>query len=119
MLELKTIAAADGVDAIEAELLANGGVIVSNVIETDVLRQFNAEMDPLLEAASAETNVNPVISEFFGSKVRHVSGLAGKSTLFAERIMCHPLYLALCDRILLPNCCLLYTSDAADDVSTV
>jgi len=104
MLELKTMATADGVDAIQAELLASGGVIVRDVLETDLLRQFNAEMDPLLETASTETNVNPVISEFFGDKVRHVSGLAGKSTVFAERIMCHPLYLALCDRILLPNC---------------
>lgn len=104
MAELKTIAAAEGADAIEAELLASGGVIVSDVLEPGLLSQFNDEMDLLLETASTATNLNPVIAAFFGDKVRHVSGLAGKSTTFAERIMCHPLYLALCDRVLLPNC---------------
>ena len=41
---------------------------------------------------------------FFGDKVRHVSGLAGKSARFAEEVMCHPLLLSLCDALLLPNC---------------
>jgi ectoine hydroxylase-related dioxygenase (phytanoyl-CoA dioxygenase family) len=104
MATLKTLSAAEGLDAIEAELHASGGVIVRDVLERDLLRQFNAEMDPLLEAASTATHLNPLISAFFGDRVRHVSGLAGKSALFAERIMCHPLYLALCDRVLLPNC---------------
>ncbi len=103
-MQLKSFSVTDEVDAIQAELLASGGVIVRDVLDDALLQQFNTEMDPLLAAASTETHVNPVISGFFGDKVRHVSGLAGKSALFAERVMCHPLYLALCDRILLPNC---------------
>jgi ectoine hydroxylase-related dioxygenase (phytanoyl-CoA dioxygenase family) len=45
-----------------------------------------------------------VLDAFFGKRVRHVTGLAGKSPTFANDIMCHPLYMSLCDRILLPNC---------------
>ena len=45
-----------------------------------------------------------MIAAFYGDKVRHVSGLAGKSRRFANEVMCHPLYLEICDQILLPNC---------------
>ncbi|MFM7783536.1 MAG: phytanoyl-CoA dioxygenase family protein, partial [Gammaproteobacteria bacterium] len=65
----------------------------------------DAELAPLLAASDpAMTHLNPVISAFFGSCVRHVSGLAGKSRSFATEVMCHPLYLGLCDHVLLPNC---------------
>jgi len=53
---------------------------------------------------AAATGINPTIAMFFGDKVRHVSGLAGKSARFAEEVMCHPLLLSLCDALLLPNC---------------
>ncbi len=45
-----------------------------------------------------------MIAAFYGDKVRHVTGLAGKSRCFADEVMCHPLFLEICDRVLLPNC---------------
>ena len=74
-------------------------------LSPELLARLNSDVDPLLErAGAADTDINPVISAFFGDKVHHVSGLAGKSTAFAEEVMCHPLLLAICDKVLLPNC---------------
>ena len=49
-------------------------------------------------------HMNPGIAFFFGDKTRHVSGVAAHSKRFADEIMCHELYLGLCDRILAPHC---------------
>jgi len=105
MPELNHMQIRDGADAIVAELQANGGVIVEGLLSEGLLAQLNADVDPLLARAGAEdTAINPLVSAFFGDKVRHVSGLAGKSQIFAEEVMCHPLLLEVCDRVLLPNC---------------
>ena len=104
MTQLKTMKLADGSDAICAELQASGGVIVADFLGPDLLSKINADMDPLLDVAINRTSVNPVVDMFFGDKVSHVSGLPGKSELFAEEVMCHPALLELCDRVLLPNC---------------
>ena len=104
MAQLSTLSLGSGTEVILAELLASGGVIVEDLLDEALLAQLNQEMDPLVAAADTSTELNPAISAFFGDKVRHVSGLAGKSRCFAEQVMCHPLYLALCDQILLPNC---------------
>ena len=82
-------------------LLESGAVIVEGLFSTDQLATLNREIDPLLEAADPEIrHLNPLLDEFFGKRVRHVTGLAGKSALFAEQVMCNPLYLTLCDRVL-------------------
>ena len=105
MPQLKHMQPDDGSDAIVAELQASGGVIVEGLLGPELLAQLNTDVDPLLERAGAtDTAINPVISAFFGDKVRHVSGLAGKSPMFAEEVMCHPLLLSICDQVLLPNC---------------
>jgi ectoine hydroxylase-related dioxygenase (phytanoyl-CoA dioxygenase family) len=95
----------DGADAIVAELESSGGVIVEGLLSPGLLAEINTDVDPLLDRAGAEeTAINPLVSAFFGDKVRHVSGLAGKSSIFAEEVLCHPLLLSVCDRVLLPNC---------------
>ncbi len=105
MPELKHLRPEEGVAAIVAELEASGGVIVEDLLSPELLARLNSDVDPLLErAGAADTDINPVISAFFGDMVHHVSGLAGKSPTFAEEVMCHPLYLAICDKVLLPNC---------------
>ncbi len=105
MAELQRLHPGDGIDAIAKELEASGGVIVEDLLDSDLLERLNRDVAPLLASANpALEHVNPTVTAFFGDKVRHVSGLAGKSDAFAEEIMCHALILALCDRILLPNC---------------
>ena len=82
-----------------------GAVIVEGLLDAGLLGKINRELDPLVEAADpAMKHRTPELDAFFGPFVRHVSGLAGKSRSFAEEVMCHPLYLSLCDRFLLPLC---------------
>jgi len=105
MPELNRFAATDDNSLIAADLLAHGGVIVEGLLDSGQLAQLNEEFDPLLAAADpAIAHLNPVLDAFFGKRVRHVTGLAGKSRLFADQVMCHPLYMALCEQILGPNC---------------
>jgi ectoine hydroxylase-related dioxygenase (phytanoyl-CoA dioxygenase family) len=105
MTGLKHINADAGTAAVVAELLASGGVIIDNLLDSELIDAINRDVDPLLTIEGAEsTGVNPMISAFFGDKVRHVSGLAGKSRAFAEQVMTHPGLLEICDAILLPNC---------------
>ena len=44
------------------------------------------------------------MSEFHGAQTKQVAGVPGISRTFAIDVMCHPLLLALCDRVLLPSC---------------
>lgn len=105
MAELTHINANAGADAVVAELLSNGGVIIDDLLTPELTATINKDADPLLARTGAEsTGLNPMIAAFFGDKVRHVSGLAGKSKAFAENVMTHPTLLESCDTILLPNC---------------
>lgn len=105
MAELKTFGAGADTGQILDELQRSGGVIVEDLLGPELLGDINGDVGPLLEAAGARVDgINPAIAAFFGDRVRHLSGLAGKSRCFAEEVMCHPLLLSACDRVLLPNC---------------
>lgn len=83
----------------------HGAIIVEDLLAPDTLRQLNQDMDPLVNTADPAMNhLNPLVAAFFGTRVKHVSGMAGKSVVFAEQVMCHPLLMALCDHVLLPSC---------------
>jgi ectoine hydroxylase-related dioxygenase (phytanoyl-CoA dioxygenase family) len=92
-------------EQIHAALMRDGALIIEGFLDHATLAAIDAETQPLLSAANpAMQHINPAITAFFGPHVRHLSGLAAKSASFAERVMCHPLLLALCDRVLLPSC---------------
>ncbi|MFK7974579.1 MAG: phytanoyl-CoA dioxygenase family protein [Halioglobus sp.] len=104
MATLPRISVNTDVTDVVAALDEFGGVIVENLLSPDLLAHMNDALDPHVETASMKTEINELIDAFFGESVRHVSGLAGKSHRFAEEVMCHPLFLGLCDRLLLPSC---------------
>jgi len=105
MTEITRFSADASSDRVMEALERHGAVIVEGVLDRETTERINREVDPPLQAADpAMPHLNAAIAAFFGTQVRHLSGLAGKSPTFAERVMCHPLYLALCDRILLPHC---------------
>lgn len=83
-----------------------GAVIVEDFLSAAVVRALNAELDELVaaEAGRRQGFVNEQIAAFFGNKVSHLAGLAGKSPGFVEHILLHPCYEAVCDHILRPNC---------------
>lgn len=88
-----------------AALMADGAVIVEGLLDAELLASLNREIDPLLDAADPEhSHLNEALDFFFGKRTRHVTGLAGKSPEFAEKVMCHPSLLGLCDEVLAPNC---------------
>lgn len=90
---------------IVAGLQEHGAVIVEDVLDRDLLARFNTELDPILERVSpARSYLNPALDFFYGDRVRQVTGVAAQSRIFAEEILCHPFYTAICDEILLPSC---------------
>ena len=96
-------------DASQEQILAGldecGAVIVEDVLDSDTLKQFNAEIDPHLAAvAPGRELVNPLIAGFMGAQTRHITGVAAKSPIFVDEVLCHPLLLAIADEILLPSC---------------
>lgn len=92
-------------DAILDDLLEHGGVIVEDMLSPELLARINCEVDPYVEAADpAMRHMNPALDAFFGNRTRHVGGVAGKSRAVATDVLCHPVLLAACDRILRPAC---------------
>ena len=99
------LAASAAIEHVADGLREHGAVIVEGVLDPDLLRRFNAEIDPLLEQVSPKRSyLNPVIDYFYGDCVRQLTGMATRSRIFAEEILCHPFYAAVCDAILLPSC---------------
>jgi ectoine hydroxylase-related dioxygenase (phytanoyl-CoA dioxygenase family) len=92
-------------DRITKRLQETGAVIVEGLISAGALRRLNEELDGYLQQAPPERDlVNPLIKGFLGEQTRHITGVASKSRTFIDEVLCHPVYLAVCDAILLPSC---------------
>ena len=106
-MALQRLAASAPSDELVAALERDGAVIVEDLLDADLLARFNAEIDVHIEAALPgrdRTYINDMIKWFFGAETRDVTGVAGKSRVFATEILTHPVYRALCDALLLPSC---------------
>jgi ectoine hydroxylase-related dioxygenase (phytanoyl-CoA dioxygenase family) len=102
---LQRLRVTDPVDAIEQGLKDDGAVIVEGFLASEVVGRVKDEVARARAAANpGMRHLNPAIQFFYGDKTRHVNGMAAQSRTFATEVMIHPLYLALCDRILLPSC---------------
>src|ERR1043165_866282 len=106
-MDLRRIKVDEPAEVIVAALQEDGAVIVEGFLPQELLSRFNAELDPLLERAPAGAQrrfINEMIGWFFGAQTRHVTGIAGRSQVFATEILTHPVYRAVCDAVLLPSC---------------
>jgi ectoine hydroxylase-related dioxygenase (phytanoyl-CoA dioxygenase family) len=102
---LERLKAHDSLDAIHAALLAHGAVLVEGFIGPDVVAAIRREVEaPLAAADPGMKHLNPAIQFFFGDKTRHVSGMAAVSRSYATEVLIHPIFLGVCDRVLLPSC---------------
>jgi len=102
---LRRLDATNSLDAVEQALRDDGGVIVEGFLAADVTLRIKAEAaEARARANPGMKHLNPAIQFFYGDKTRHVNGMAAQSRTFATEVMIHPVYLALCDRILLPSC---------------
>jgi hypothetical protein len=93
------------VDDVYGALVRDGAVVVEQLLPLDVVAQVNDDVEAAVAAADPDEELfNPVIQAFHGPCTKQVSGVAGMSRAFAVDVMCHPLLLSLCDRLLLPSC---------------
>ena len=92
-------------DAIYAAIERDGAAIIEGLLSLDVVARVNAEVEAAVAAADPdEALFNPIMQAFHGPFTKQVAGMPGISRTFAVDVMCHPLLLALCDRILAPSC---------------
>ena len=106
-MDLQRIRADAPTQNITEALERDGAVIVEDLLDADVLGRFNAELDPFIENAPLAKDrefINDAIQWFFGAQTRDVTGVAGRSWVFATEILTHPVYTSVCDAVLLPSC---------------
>ncbi len=97
--------AADDLESICTALNDVGAVIIDDFLDAGLLARFNAELDTVLaDVPDGRKLSNEMYEYFFGAHTQHISGVAAHSQVFAEEILCHPLYEQVCDKILLPFC---------------
>jgi hypothetical protein len=102
---LERFAAASPADAICDALDRDGAAIIDGLLPLDVVDRVNAEVDASVDAADPdETLFNPIMQQFHGRFTKQVAGMPGISRTFAVEVMCQPLLLELCDRVLAPSC---------------
>jgi ectoine hydroxylase-related dioxygenase (phytanoyl-CoA dioxygenase family) len=65
----------------------------------------NAEVEAAVAAADPQEPLfDPILSAFHGPHTKQITGMPGISRTFAIDVMCHPVLLSICDRVLLPSC---------------
>jgi ectoine hydroxylase-related dioxygenase (phytanoyl-CoA dioxygenase family) len=102
---IERFAGPDDGDGIHAAIDRDGAVIVEALLSPEIVARVNDEVEETLAHTPAdEPMFNEVMQEFHGPYTKQVAGMPGISRTFAVDVMCHPLYLELCDRILLPSC---------------
>jgi len=92
-------------DTVHAIIERDGVVILEGLLSAEVVAQVNDEVGDVIDGADPEAELfNPIMKAFHGAYTKQVAGACAISPTFATDLMCHPLLLALCDRILLPSC---------------
>jgi ectoine hydroxylase-related dioxygenase (phytanoyl-CoA dioxygenase family) len=92
-------------DAIHAALVRDGVVIVEGLLDAGTVARVNAEVEAAVDSADpGEQLFDPVLQGFHGKHTKQVASVPAISRTFATDVMCDPLLLALCDRVLLPAC---------------
>ena len=92
-------------DDIVAAVERDGAVIVEGLLGPDVVDRVNEEVGATLDAVDPDEELfNDVMKAFHGPFTKQLAGAPGLSRTFAVDVMCNPLLLAICDRVLLPSC---------------
>jgi ectoine hydroxylase-related dioxygenase (phytanoyl-CoA dioxygenase family) len=92
-------------DRVNAIIERDGAAILEGLLSPGVVSRVNDEVGSVLDAADPDMELfSPIMQAFHGPCTKQVTGACAISRTFATDVMCHPLLLALCDRILLPSC---------------
>ncbi len=93
---LQKVSPDTSLDAMSAIIESDGCLVIEN-LAPDLVARAKAELDDHIEAAPFGPG------NFAGEHAKNVEGLVGKSQA-AHHLIIHDTVMALCDRILLPNC---------------
>jgi ectoine hydroxylase-related dioxygenase (phytanoyl-CoA dioxygenase family) len=103
--QLQRFDASANPDDIVTGVERDGAVIVEGLLSGDVVDRVNTEVGATLDAVDPDEELfNDVMKAFHGPATKQLAGAPGLSRAFAVDVMCNPLLLAICDRVLLPNC---------------
>ncbi len=97
-----------GADTPVSEILAvierDGGVIVHNFLEPDLMKRLNSELDSQLDATPPGSRSEKQLWQVFhGRNTKRICGLTARCPSFVE-VLTHPTLLEYADTLLLPNC---------------
>ncbi len=82
----------------------DGGVIVRDFLDPDLLKRLNSELDCHLDACPpGSRGEQPLWQTFHGRNTKRICGLTARCPSFVE-VLTHPTLLAYADTLLLPNC---------------
>jgi ectoine hydroxylase-related dioxygenase (phytanoyl-CoA dioxygenase family) len=102
---IERLAAHARADRIHDAFTRDGAVIVEGLLPPATVARVNDEVEEALARADPEEDLfDPVLKAFHGPCTKQVTGAAGISRTFATDVVCNPVLLALCDRVLLPHC---------------
>ena len=101
---LTTVGPDVSVEAYLSAVERDGGVIIENLLEPDLLRRLNTELDGYIATHPPGSRSDEELWQVFhGQKTIRFCGLAAKSKAFIE-VLLHPGLKAFADHYLLPNC---------------
>ena len=106
MSQLTVMRRSDDPDQICAALHEHGAVIIEDFLDEAAVAALNSEVGPLVDAddPSSREFINPFIADFFGTRVKHLTGLATHSRTYVDEVLLHPLFEAINERVLGPSC---------------
>ncbi len=102
--ELARFESSDPVDKILDAVERDGGAIVHDLLEPDLVRRLRAELDAQVDTHPAGSRTGDALhSVFHGKRTKRFCGLTRRAPSFVE-VLLHPTLAAFADRLLLPNC---------------
>ena len=88
-----------------AALAQGGGVIVHNMLSTQVVANLLSELAPQSETSQVgPKSDNENVNHFWGQQTKRFTRLAQRSQTFADEVLVHPILTGVADELLKPYC---------------
>ena len=88
-----------------AVLAQDGGVIVHNMLSTQVVANLLSELAPQSETSQVgPKSDNKNVNHFWGQQTKRFTRLAQRSQTFADEVLVHPILTGVADELLKPYC---------------
>ena len=95
----------NSLNEILAVLAQDGGVIVHNMLSTQVVANLLSELAPQSETSQVgPKSDNKNVNHFWGQQTKRFTRLAQRSQTFADEVLVHPILTGVADELLKPYC---------------